>query len=34
VGSAALDAVSAAEPDRRPDALRAFVSSLAEGGRA
>jgi tryptophan synthase alpha chain len=34
VGSAALDAVSAAAPDRRPDTLRAFVSSLATAGRA
>ncbi len=34
VGSAALDAVSAAEADRRPEALRAFVSSLATAGRA
>jgi tryptophan synthase alpha chain len=34
VGSAALDAVSAAQADRRPDALRAFVSSLAAAGRA
>jgi len=33
VGSAALDAVSAAEADRRADALRAFVSSLAAAGR-
>jgi tryptophan synthase alpha chain len=34
VGSAALDAVSAAPVDRRPDALRSFVSSLAAAGRA
>jgi tryptophan synthase alpha chain len=34
VGSAALDAVSAAEADRRSEALRAFVSSLATAGRA
>lgn len=34
VGSAALDAVSAAEGDRRPEALRAFVSSLVAAGRA
>jgi tryptophan synthase alpha chain len=34
VGSAALDAVSAALVDRRPEALRAFVSSLAAAGRA
>ena len=34
VGSAALDAVSAAAPDRRPEALRAFVSSLAAAGRS
>jgi tryptophan synthase alpha chain len=34
VGSAALDAVSAAPADRRPDALRSFVSSLATAGRA
>jgi len=34
VGSAALDAVSAAAPDRRPQALRAFVASLAAAGRA
>ena len=33
VGSAALDAVSAAAPDRGPQALRAFVSSLAAAGR-
>jgi tryptophan synthase alpha chain len=33
VGSAALDAVSAAEADRRADALRGFVSSLAAAGR-
>ena len=34
VGSAALDAVSAALVDRRPEVLRAFVSSLAAAGRA
>jgi tryptophan synthase alpha chain len=34
VGSAALDAVSAAPVDRRPEALRAFVSALAAAGRA
>jgi len=34
VGSAALDAVSAAPADRRPEALRLFVSSLAAAGRA
>ncbi len=34
VGSAALDAVSAAHADRRAEALRAFVSSLAAAGRA
>jgi tryptophan synthase alpha chain len=34
VGSAALDAVSAAPADRRPAALRAFVSTLAAAGRA
>jgi len=34
VGSAALDAVSAAAPDHRPEALRAFVASLAAAGRA
>ncbi|MGH2471901.1 MAG: tryptophan synthase subunit alpha [Candidatus Limnocylindria bacterium] len=34
VGSAALDAVSAAPADRRPDALRTFVSALAAAGRA
>ena len=33
VGSAALDAVSAAQADRRPEALREFVSSLAAAGR-
>ena len=33
VGSAALDAVSAAPTERRPEALRAFVSSLAAAGR-
>jgi tryptophan synthase alpha chain len=34
VGSAALDAVSGAPAARRPEALRAFVSSLASAGRA
>jgi tryptophan synthase alpha chain len=34
VGSAALDAVSSAQADRRPEALRAFVSSLVAAGRA
>ncbi len=34
VGSAALDAVSAAPADRRAEALRAFVTSLAAAGRA
>jgi tryptophan synthase alpha chain len=34
VGSAALDAVSAAPADRRPEALRVFVSTLAAAGRA
>jgi tryptophan synthase alpha chain len=34
VGSAALDAVSDAPADRRPEALRAFVSTLAAAGRA
>jgi len=34
VGSAALDAVSAAPADRRAEALRGFVSSLAAAGRA
>lgn len=34
VGSAALDAVSAAPADRRPEALRDFVSTLAAAGRA
>ena len=34
VGSAALEAVSAAQADRRPVALRVFVSSLAAAGRA
>jgi tryptophan synthase alpha chain len=34
VGSAALDAVSGADEGRRPEALRAFVSSLAAAGRA
>ena len=33
VGSAALDAVSAAPADRRPETLRAFVSSLAAAGK-
>jgi tryptophan synthase alpha chain len=33
VGSAALDTVSAAPADRKPEALRAFVSSLAVAGR-
>jgi len=33
VGSAALDAVSSAPADRRPEALRAFVASLAAAGR-
>jgi tryptophan synthase alpha chain len=33
VGSAALDAVSAAPADRRPEALRAFVSSLVAAGK-
>lgn len=33
VGSAALDAVSAAPAGRRPEALRAFVSSLAAAGK-
>jgi tryptophan synthase alpha chain len=33
VGSAALDAVSAAPADRRPEALRAFVSTLAAAGK-
>jgi tryptophan synthase alpha subunit len=33
VGSAALDAVSTAQGDRRPEALRAFVSSLVAAGR-
>ena len=33
VGSAALDAVSAAPSDRRPEALRAFVATLAAAGR-
>ncbi|MDQ2914713.1 MAG: tryptophan synthase subunit alpha [Chloroflexota bacterium] len=33
VGSAALDAVAAAPADRRPEALRAFVSALAAAGR-
>ncbi|HEY7624581.1 MAG TPA: tryptophan synthase subunit alpha [Candidatus Limnocylindria bacterium] len=34
VGSAALDAVSAAPPGARPEALRAFVATLAAAGRA
>jgi tryptophan synthase alpha chain len=34
VGSAALDTVSAAQADRRPEALRTFVSSLVAAGRA
>jgi len=34
VGSAALDAVSAAPVDRRPEALRAFVSTLAAAGKS
>ena len=34
VGSAALDAVSAAPSDRRPEALRTFLSALAAAGRA
>ena len=34
VGSAALDAVSAAPADGRPDALRGFVATLAAAGRA
>ncbi len=34
VGSAALDAVSAAPADRRPEALRAFVSALAAAGKS
>lgn len=34
VGSAALDAVSAAPADRRSEALRDFVSTLAAAGRA
>jgi tryptophan synthase alpha chain len=33
VGSAALDAVAAAPADRRPEALRAFVSMLAAAGK-
>jgi len=33
VGSAALDAVSAAPADQRPEALRAFVSVLAAAGK-
>jgi tryptophan synthase alpha chain len=34
VGSAAIDVVTNAPPDRRPDALRDFVASLAAAGRA
>src|SRR5258705_9951506 len=34
VGSAAIDVVTNAAPDRRADALRDFVSSLAAAGRA
>jgi tryptophan synthase alpha chain len=34
VGSAALDAVSSAPADRRPEALRTFVTALATAGRA
>ena len=34
VGSAALDAVSAAPADGRPEALRSFVAALAAAGRA
>jgi tryptophan synthase alpha chain len=34
VGSAALDVVAASSADRRPEALRTFVSSLAAAGRA
>jgi tryptophan synthase alpha chain len=33
VGSAVLDAVSAAPADQRPEALRAFVATLAAAGR-
>ena len=33
VGSAALDAVSAAPADRRPAALRQFVAMLAAAGK-
>ncbi|HTD63346.1 MAG TPA: tryptophan synthase subunit alpha [Verrucomicrobiae bacterium] len=33
VGSAALDAVSAAPADRRPEALRGFVSALVAAGK-
>jgi tryptophan synthase alpha chain len=33
VGSAALDAVTSAPADRRPEALRAFVSTLAAAGK-
>jgi tryptophan synthase alpha chain len=34
VGSAALDTIAAAPPERRADALRGFVSGLAAAGRA
>ena len=34
VGSAALDAVSAAPADRRPEALRTFVATLAAAGKS
>lgn len=34
IGSAALDAISTAEPARRAEALRAFVRSLADAGRS
>jgi tryptophan synthase alpha chain len=34
VGSAAIDVVTNAPPDRRPGALRDFVASLAAAGRA
>ena len=34
IGSAALDAVAAAEPARRADALRSFVSAMAVAGRS
>ena len=33
VGSAALDAVSAASADRRPEALHGFVSMLVAAGK-